>query len=87
MNSEDCGGIGSGAGFPAIVSLLTANVIDEIGYYRALALELGLPFTQHGRVSTRARFPESVQAGLAPLRRSWARVSDRSARAALWWRS
>lgn len=49
--------------------LLAADVIEETAYYRALALELALPFTTRARVSRRSRFPESVLAGLAPLDR------------------
>ncbi|MDF2813125.1 MAG: glycosyl transferase [Microvirga sp.] len=55
------------AGVPADRFILAADIIDETAYYRALALELALPFTDRGRVSQRARFPESILAGLAPL--------------------
>ena len=47
--------------------LFAAGAIDEESYYRALAHELGLPFTLRARLSDKARFPESIQAGIAPL--------------------
>lgn len=58
----------AGAGVTGDRFILAANAIDEPGYYRALAAELGLPFTMSGRVSGRSRFPQSIQAGVAPLR-------------------
>jgi len=55
------------SGIAADAFLLRSGLVDETVFYRALAAELGLPFTLSPRLSGHARYPESLLAGLAPL--------------------
>ncbi|QFU18020.1 glycosyltransferase [Microvirga thermotolerans] len=55
------------AGVPAETFLLRNGLVGETEYYRALARELGLPFTLFPRLSGHVRYPESILAGLAPI--------------------
>ena len=53
---------------PADDALLRSGFLTPDLYYRLLAAELGLPFLQDPiAVDPRARYPENVRAGLAPL--------------------
>jgi len=55
------------AGVPADVHLLKSGLVEEHAFYRALAAELGLPFVSSPRLSGRARYPEAILVGVAPL--------------------
>ncbi|MBZ6078591.1 glycosyltransferase [Microvirga puerhi] len=54
-------------GVPVDVHLLKSGIVDEVTFYRALAMELGLPFTAAPRPSRLSRYPDSILAGIAPL--------------------
>ncbi|MCB8822729.1 glycosyltransferase family 2 protein [Microvirga rosea] len=49
------------------IYLLKTGMVEETLFYRALAQELGVPFTLFPRLSRHSRYPESILAGLAPL--------------------
>lgn len=55
------------AGVPADEFLLRHCLVKEDEFYRALAIELRLPFLAAPHVSPSARYPDSILAGLAPL--------------------
>jgi hypothetical protein len=55
------------AGVTPDVFLLKNGLVEEPAFYRALALELALPFLPAPRLSLRAEYPGSILTGLAPL--------------------
>ena len=56
------------SGVSADEALIRANLLTEAAFYRALAVEAGLPFAEDGlAIHPRARFPEAILAGLVPL--------------------
>jgi len=55
------------AGVTADEALLKHGLIAEAEFYRALAAELKVPFLARPHISREARYPSSIQAGLAPL--------------------
>lgn len=62
------------SGVSADEALLKHGLIAEAEFYRALALELRLPFLPAPRLAPGSRYPESILAGLAPLARHGAFV-------------
>ncbi len=52
---------------PADEFLIKQGLVPEEEFYRALALELGVPFVASPHLSPRSRYPESILAALAPL--------------------
>lgn len=54
-------------GLTAEEFLIRGGYVGELGFYRALAAELGLPFLSAPRLSPGATYPDSILAGLAPL--------------------
>ena len=59
--------LASHAGVTADEALLKHGLIGEAAFYRALAAELEVPFLARPHLSQEARYPDSLQAGLAPL--------------------
>ncbi|MGO4573745.1 glycosyltransferase [Microvirga sp. 2TAF3] len=55
------------AGVTADVLLLKGGLVEETEFYRALAHELGLPFTLSPRLSRQCRYPDSILTGIAPM--------------------
>jgi hypothetical protein len=55
------------AGVTADEFLMRQGIVPEDSFYRALAAELGFPFVAAPRLSSDARYPDSILAGLAPL--------------------
>ncbi|MBF9195768.1 glycosyltransferase [Microvirga terrestris] len=55
------------AGVGADEFLIREGMVSEDEFYRALAVELGLPFVVAPRLPSDVRYPDSVLAGLAPL--------------------
>ncbi|MGO4389612.1 glycosyltransferase [Microvirga sp. 2YAF29] len=47
--------------------VLKTGMIEEVAFYRALADELRLPFLADPRLSSMARYPDSILSGIAPL--------------------
>jgi cellulose synthase/poly-beta-1,6-N-acetylglucosamine synthase-like glycosyltransferase len=64
---QDAAVFAEASGVPADTFLLKNGLVDETIFYRALAQELGLPFTLHPCLSGLCRYPESILTGLAPL--------------------
>ena len=56
------------AGVTADVALLRHGLVDEDGFYRALAATLGVPFLDDMLLDSRVSFPASILAGVVPLR-------------------
>ena len=59
--------IAAEVGVTADEAALKNDLLDEVTFYKALADELRVPFLTEVRIDERARFPESILAGLAPL--------------------
>ncbi|MBF9235085.1 glycosyltransferase family 2 protein [Microvirga alba] len=66
-NLRDATVLAEFAGTPVNEFLLKYNLISETEFYRALAEELSVPFLSAPRLSTEARYPDSIRAGVAPL--------------------
>ncbi|NIX78175.1 glycosyltransferase family 2 protein [Microvirga terricola] len=54
-------------GTPVDEFLLKYSLIDETAFYRALAAELSVPFLSVPHLSPKARYPDSILTGMAPL--------------------
>jgi hypothetical protein len=59
--------IAAAVGISADEAMLRCDLLDEATFFKALADELGLPFLARIRVDDRARYPESILAGLVQL--------------------
>ncbi len=55
------------SGVSADEIVLKTGMVEEIAFYRALAVELELPFLSTPRLSSMARYPDSILTGIAPL--------------------